>query len=535
VVSVQLGSRESLSVRIGGRHVAIAVVLAAGGALAAPISFGAPGSVRSAAGRETMSALVRQLAATRRVVHLRPGNIVLSLPRTRWGRVIPAGFLGVGVEYQTFERYAGGNVHALDPVFEQLIRNLSPGQSPQVRIGGDTSDWSWWPVPGSRPPPGTFLTLTPRWVSVLRSFAQAVGARLIMGINLKADNVDVAVTMGRQLLTRLGTASIEALELGNEPNLFRSFGGYPTTPGSGGPPYNFEVFLHAFTRLANAMPPYPLAGPAFARIGSWRNDFGTFLSNEPLVKIATVHGYALAGCETSVHNLLASCASYGMAHHIVPWVRTARAIGVPLRVDEMNVTPCPEGALVMRRFAESLWALRVLFEMAEVGADGVNMQTTAAKSDDLFTPARSGAGWQAAVQPEYYGLLMFARAAPPGARLVSLSQTPTTAIQAWATRAPDGTVRVVLINLGAHSQTVAVNAAAESGPGTLERLDASSLTTQYGITLGGQTFGSQTATGRLAGRRQTSTARPHGHDYLLSMPAHSAAMLTLGHNAPASA
>jgi hypothetical protein len=535
-MALQPGCPESLRAQIRGRYVALAVVLLiVAGALAAPTSFGLPGGVSSAAGHEAPSAPLRHLAAAHGVVQPPAGSIVLSVPRTGWGRVIPAGFLGVGVEYQTFGRYAGSDPRAIDPVFEQLIRNLSPGQAPQLRIGGDTSDWSWWPVPGMRPPPRTFFTLTPQWVSVLRSFAQAVGARLIMGINLKADNVEVAVTMATQLLARLGTASIAALELGNEPDLFGNFGGYPTAPGSGGPPYNFAVFLHAFTTIAGAMPSYPLAGPAFIRTSKWANDFGTFLANEPLVKIATVHAYPLGGCLTpnapffpSLHNLLAAGASYDLARNIVPWVRTAHASGVPLRVDEMNVTPCPGGALVLRRFAESLWALRVLFDMADAGVSGVNIQTTAAATDDLFTPTRGSAGWRAAVQPEYYGLLTFAQATAPGARVALLSKSHTAPLQAWATRAPDGTLRVVLINVGAHGQTVALNAGTASQAGTLERLEGSSLTARQGITLGGQTFGAQTATGRLAGRRSTSTVKPHGSDYVLSMPAYSAAILTVG-------
>ena len=107
----------------------------------------------------------------------------------------------------------------------------------------------------------------------------------------------------------------------------------------------------------------------------------------------------------------------------------------------MNATQCPGAAIVLRTFAESLWALRSLFELADVGADGVNIQTTAAATDALFIPTRGSNGWQVAVQPEYYGLLMFAQAAPPGASLVRLSQSATAEIQAWATRAIDGTVR----------------------------------------------------------------------------------------------
>ncbi len=75
-------------------------------------------------------------------VTLPAGSIVLNLPQTDWPGVVPPGFLGVGVEYKTLFRYAGRDPHAVDPVFERLVRNLSPGQPAQVRIGGDATDWS---------------------------------------------------------------------------------------------------------------------------------------------------------------------------------------------------------------------------------------------------------------------------------------------------------------------------------------------------------------------------------------------------------
>ena len=159
--------------------------------------------------------------------------------------------------------------------------------------------------------------------------------------------------------------------------------------------------------------------------------------------------------------------------------------------------------------------------------------TTAASSDDLFTPTETRTGWQAAVQPEYYGLLMFSQAVPPGSRLTRLTQSTTAPIQAWATRASDGTVRVVVINLDSQEQTVAVNTTAASGPATLERLEGSSATTRYGVTLGGQTFGSETTTGRLAGRQRTFKVTSRRGHYIVRMRALSAAMLTIPNGRPA--
>jgi hypothetical protein len=518
---------------IRGRRSAFTTAMLAVFAIGGALATSATGNGPSTAHHQPTTVPAKRIAAARRSARSPAGRVVLTFPQSTWPVVLPAGFLGLGVEYQTLRRYVGDDPHAIDPVFARLIRNLSPGQAPDLRIGGGTSDWTWWPVPGMAPPPTTFFTLTPHWVSVLRALDRTLHARLIMGINIKADSVKVAVTEAQQLLARMGKGSIEAFELGNEPDIFSSFGGHPTAPGAGRRTYNFETFLHAFTRIADAMPPVPIAGPAFTG-AHWLKHFAAFLGHEPLVQIATVHRYPLFRCRVpnpafpSVSHLLSVRATYGLAHGTIPWIHIAHAKHVPIRIDEMNATQCPGAAIVLRTFAESLWALRSLFELADVGADGVNIQTTAAATDDLFTPTHGGQGWQVAVQPEYYGLLMFAQTAPPGARVVRLSKSATAKVQAWATRAVDGTVRVVIVNLGNLRKTVALDTGIASGPGTLERLQGSSLTTTFGVRLGGQTFGSETSTGRLAGRRRTSIVKSRDGDYVVGMPALSAAMLTIG-------
>ena len=78
------------------------------------------------------------------------------------GPQIQPGFLGLSLENTAILPYAGDDPKAPDPVFLQLVRNLSPRQSPQLRIGGDSTDWAWYPVPGMSKPRGVRVTLTPR-------------------------------------------------------------------------------------------------------------------------------------------------------------------------------------------------------------------------------------------------------------------------------------------------------------------------------------------------------------------------------------
>ena len=61
---------------------------------------------------------------------------------------------------------------ALDPVFVRLVRNLVPGQAPVLRIGGDSTDRTWWPTPGFVQPAGVAFAITHRWLEVTRALAE---------------------------------------------------------------------------------------------------------------------------------------------------------------------------------------------------------------------------------------------------------------------------------------------------------------------------------------------------------------------------
>ena len=70
--------------------------------------------------------------------------------------------------------------------------------------------------------------------------------------------------------------------------------------------------------------------------------------------------------------------------------------------------------------------------------------------------------------PEYYGLMMFAQAVPPGSRLVTTSTKNAAGIHAWATLGTDDHIRIVLTNESSHQREVKVRAGGVSA--TLERL-----------------------------------------------------------------
>jgi Glycosyl hydrolase family 79 C-terminal beta domain len=463
------------------------------------------------------------------------GATLLTVGTDTVGPAVPAGFVGLSVELPAIISYAGKDPQAINPVLEQLIRNLAPGQSPVLRLGGDSTDWTWYPVPGMGRPPWVRYTLNPNWLQVTRALVQALDARLILGVNLEADSAKVADAEANALIGGIGPASIDALELGNEPELYGSYSWYRTPTGrpvaGRAAGYDFSSFVHQFSNVARSLPPAALAGPAVGS-SNWITKLGPFLAAEPRVGMATLHRYPLKRCSAKDHvtdaELLSESSSVGLANSVARFAAIAHARGRALRIDEMNSIACGGQRGVSNTFASALWSLDALFAMASVGVDGVNLHTVPNSINELFTFKQVDGVWQGSVRPEYYGLLMFAQAAPAGSRLLELAGPTRGVVRAWATLAPDGHARVVLINTSpVAARVVTVRAPSATVPAALEQLTAPALTATSGITLGGQTFGSATGTGLLAGTALPTSVVPGAGGYQVTLPAASASMLTL--------
>jgi Glycosyl hydrolase family 79 C-terminal beta domain len=481
--------------------------------------------------------------------------ITIPIDPTAKSQPLPAGFVGLSLEYRSVLTYAGLNPTAINPVFVHLIQNLAPNQTPVLRIGGDSTDWSWWPVAHMAKPPGVTYTITPQWVRTARALAQDTGAHLILGINLEAGSPRVERTEARALLSGLGWSFVQAVELGNEPELYSVLPWYKTGTGErvrGRPKgYNFLSFSNQFLSFHEAEPWMPLAGPSSGSYG-WLQNLSHFLAADPWLRMVTVHSYWLNKCARSplqagypsIPHLLDASPPSRTSGSLGTYAALAHAHNVPIRVDEMNSVTCGGEHGVSDVFASALWALNALFEAAGDNVDGVNIHTFPGTANQLFGFAEHNGTWYGAVRPEYYGLLMFTQAMPPCAKLLRIYEPAKDPLRAWATLAADGTERVVLINDSlTNPRTVVVQppwptqlggllapgvaAPSLDEPGQLEQLLAPSASATSGITLGGQSFIPDTTTGELSGSPTTVTVTPSADTYTVTLPAASAAMLTL--------
>jgi hypothetical protein len=461
---------------------------------------------------------------------------------------LPNGFVGLAFEYNTIPQWVGTAPAPVDPVLVRLIRNLDPTGRPVIRVGGQSTDRAWWPVPGMSRPPGIAYNLTPAWASTARALARAADAKLLLGINLEANRTRIAQVESAELVDRIGREYIDALEIGNEPALYLSYpwyrvrGGRPlpwyeqdgTPVYSRRPGYGPAQYAQELARTLSVLPSVPVAGPETGN-PPWLAAFGKLLQPASKATMLTSHAYGLDECVTnpslprypSVPHLLSLQASRGLMDGLGRYVTLAHAHGATYRIDEMGSITCNGRAGVSDTMAAALWVMDALFSVAQDGVDGVNLHSYPNSANGLFDLKRSHATtWEAVVHPIYYGALMFTQAAPAGSRVLAIRAGSQDQLRAWATLGPDHRVRVLLINDSLrHEAQALVHAPAGFGSRAagIERLLARSAYATGSVTLGGQ---ATAPTGGLPPPVITRVS-PRAGAYAVTLPAASAALVTL--------
>jgi hypothetical protein len=471
-----------------------------------------------------------------------PPPVDVQISRTRVGRPIAPGFLGFSFEYKAAREYTGSNPGAVNPVLVQLIRDLNPKQSPVLRIGGNSADQTWLPARGVKPNPSINFTLTPSWLATTRALAEQTGGRLILDLNLKLNSASEIVAEARAFENGLGASNIKALEIGNEPELYRITPYYYRRPNHT-PVYprpksfNRAAYAKEMATFAKQLGGIPLAGPATGNY-NWLTRLPKLFKVEPSLKIVTYHRYPLIRCFSkpgdrgypSIPNLLSPVAARGLLSGTGPYIALAHRHGATFRVDELNSVACKGQPGVSDTFASALWMLDTLFAMARTGVDGVNIHTLPEAIYHPFTFQQMNGRWEATVFPEYYGMLLFTEAAPPGSRLLAVSTPANPDIRVRAAVTPTGLTHVVLLNDSLTTdQTIALQPPTGAGKTAIvERLNApGGASATSGVTLAGQSFGETTTTGTLGGKFQAEHLQPTNGQYLIKLPASSAAMVSL--------
>lgn len=519
--------------RIGRTVAALAAVL---GAVVLLLALGLPGGDRPPrSDADDGMALVATV---------RPDSGAGSAPIAR-------SFLGLSMEYWGFAHDAG--VHAgspPDPLLARLVRGLaSGGGPPMLRVGGRSSDASWWDPARRRAPAGVTYDITPRWLARLRQLTEATHARVLLGVNLAIRRPGVAVAWARAAARALPHGALAGFEVGNEPDLYGHVAWYRVPPARAaqvlgryahgkryarGGEYDMARFTREFLAYAAAVrrivPGARFTGPGLST-PRWMPRLPAFLrATGPVLAAATFHRYPLRTCHappqaaTAAH-LLAPAASGGLAASVAPYVAQARARDLPFWITELNSVACGGRRGVSDTFSSALWGLDTLLGLAHAGVARVEIHT---RPDTAYSPfklrLRHGR-WVARVAPLYAALRLFARLTPPGTRVAPLRVDGRFRIVAWRLTDPSGTQRVVVIDEDPAASGAVRVMAGTRAPARLVRLDAPSLGSTAAPRIAGQAYG---ADARLHGRRRTELVRPDGDGYAVVLRRPGVAVLTIG-------
>lgn len=423
----------------------------------------------------------------------------LTLDAHRRGNPIPADF--TGLSYETAQL---GDPTFFAPANTELIRFIRRlGPSGVLRIGGNTSEYSYW-APHAAPPeneaererdqasvlqqavgpdtghaPARPRTITPEAVRNLAAFVDATGWKLIYGLNMGTGKPEAAADEAEFVMHAIGDRLI-AFQLCNEPDLF-------SHNGLRSHDYNYAQFAkewqHFYEAIRQKVPNAPFAGPDTAFNNQWLVPFAQQFKGE--VAFLSQHYYA-EGPPTdpsmTIDRLLRpnpklQAEFQGMAE-------TKSESNLPFRLAETN--SCYQGGKqgVSDTFASALWGADLMYQLAAAGGIGINFH---GGGYGWYTPIAGTVPNGFLARPIYYGMLLF-REAGPGhlidARL-DHQDLPLLTAYGLANEGSDAPPRAVVFNKDADRAVhLTVDSGAAATRATALRLIAPRLDDTTDVTLG---------------------------------------------------
>jgi hypothetical protein len=458
---------------------------------------------------------------------------VITISPTTTGTSLTEASAGLSFEASdlALPGFAGGDLAS-------YLDTISP--SSVMRIGGNTVDETFWTSTGQTPPSWSIATITPADLTALAGLAKASGWKVILGVNLKEYDPASAANEAQYAQAALGS-SLQAIEIGNEPDLYSQYESDPSQYLT-----DFAAYVSA---IEQAAPGVPIEGTDAA--GAPDDSFQqAFVSNQealsaPQINELTSHYYPLTGSNCggspTIAELLGTTVRDDEQSEANEAVAAAAPLRVPAVIDESNSVVCEGQDGVSNVFASALWEIDDQLVMAREGVAGDYMHGTVVQCNTAqplfmyYTPlcaptAADAAAGDLAAQPEYYGLAALHDVGTGS--FLNLSNPVWADVRAYAVKHSNGTMTVVLDDVDdpstTGSTTVQLDLGASYGWASQVDLTASGgLSATSGITLGGQTVQSD---GTLP------APNPAGFDVggdtvTLTVPAGSAEILTFSSTA----
>jgi hypothetical protein len=463
------------------------------------------------------------------------------------GAPVPRSFAGFSMEYWSAQSYLGGT--RPNPIFARLMATLAAGGNgaPTIRIGGNSTDETWWNPTAAPRPAGVATDVTPASLAVLGQWARLTHTPMMLGLNLALHNAANAAAYAQAAFGAIPPGLLASFELGNEPDLYtqpRTFRvgsrliarGQRRPTGFAYPDYRSELQT-VRAAVEAAAPAAPLAAGGFAS-AAWEDNIDDVLSLPgPRPLGFSAHTYAMHTCDRNPHRKKVSFAKalLGPSALAPPVARMAQLAAVAsthgstFRVSEMNSANCGGVHGASDALASALWGTDVMFALADAGVRGVNFHTF---TGAFYAPVDFGlhkghfAGF---VKPLFYAMLLFNRATPQGSRMLAVGpNAPTASLKTWGTVDRIGTRRVVAVNKSpVKARRLVLRVPGGGARAKVERLLGPSITATSGITFGGRSYGDATSDGKLRGKVRIERVERGAGAFRIDVPPASAALVTV--------
>jgi len=341
--------------------------------------------------------------AAARVAKRPPVPVPVSIEGLQPGAPVPADFLGLSFEASSLAQVAG-YVERGDLV--TLLRSLGPGV---LRFGGVSADTRVaWTDGATARPPWASAVLDSEDLRRLGGLAAESGWRILLTIGLGHYEPQRAAREAAAAHTFLGE-SLEAIELGNEPNAYAQHG-LRSEPWS---VVQYDEQIAGYRSAIDAAAPgIALAGPDVSGSSAFESwGLGEVINQPPA--LLTGHHYPL-GCEEqpppTIARLLSAAIRQREGTSLRRYMSLTEGSETPFRLDEANTVSCGGLPGVSNTFGSALWATDYVVRAMSTGVAGINLQGNPSNCQGYAplcarTPEDLVAGTLSA-QPEWYALLL---------------------------------------------------------------------------------------------------------------------------------
>ncbi|MDP9046761.1 MAG: glycosyl hydrolase family 79 C-terminal domain-containing protein, partial [Bacteroidota bacterium] len=437
--------------------------------------------------------------------------ITVTVDQNHPGNIIPENFAGLSYETGILAE-SPEILNENNKVLVQLIKNLGPGL---LRIGGDSSDETEWTGHERTSATGKD-DLTTSDIDRLSAFSRATGWPVLFGLNLGNNNAGAAADEARYAYKALQN-NLYALVLGNEPDVYHLFG--LRTPAYG--PDNFHGDWETYrSAIQSLVPRAAFAGPGTAYNTDWITAFAKNESNNN-IKLLDAHYYHTgpASDATITHStLLTSNWKLGNILHVIRDESAKHQL--PYRITESNSVYGGGKAGASDVFASALWALDLMWTIAENEGRGINFH---GGNKLVYSPVTIENGVLTA-RPLYYAMLAFKYGAVGGTMLPVKSDHSQYKCSSYACANTNGSYTVTLINKEEVTDfAITIQLSKTVSRVKIDRLKAPGVTSKTGIMFAGSVVN---ADGEFKPTEGTQYAI-NGKSLVINLPAGSAAEVTV--------